>query len=210
MTEPKTTTLRSDAQHTRARILEVAHDLLAVSNDASLNSIAKEAGVGPGTLYRHFPTREALILAVYRHDVQRLVDDAPGLLNEHSPLAALTVWFERLSSYIRLKHGLGDALDAATKEAITDETYGPVVRAIAVMLNAGQADGTIRSGLDPADVLLLMGCLWRTPDTVVGHAQIRRLLDIITRGLESRTADGGASGSDLPSLLAATATKGSS
>jgi hypothetical protein len=118
---------------------------------------------------------------VYRHDLQRLVDSAPELLTEHPPLSALTLWFERLSSYIRLKHGLGDALDAA---AITHETYGPVVAAVALMLSAGQADGTIRPGLDPADVLLLMGCLWRTPETTGGHAQIQRLLDIISRGLQ--------------------------
>jgi hypothetical protein len=74
-------------------------------------------------------------------------------------------------------------LDAATKEAINDETYGPVVEAIALMLAAGEADGTIRPGLDPADVLLLMGSLGRTPETAGGQAQIQRLLDIVSRGL---------------------------
>jgi AcrR family transcriptional regulator len=183
MSDPKPPTMRIDAQHNRARILEVAHDLLAASSDASLNSIAKEAGVGPGTLYRHFPTRDALLLALYRHDVQRLVDSAPDFLSTQPPPAALKLWFERLSSYVRLKHGLGDALNAATEEAI-NETYGPVVGAIALMLEAGEADGTIRPGLDPADVLLLMGCLWRTPDTADGHTQAQRLLDLIFRGLE--------------------------
>jgi AcrR family transcriptional regulator len=186
--EPKPATkpgmMRVDAQHNRARILEVAHDLLAASSDASMNSIAKTAGVGPGTLYRHFPNREALILAVYRHDVQRLVDSAPELLSGQPALSALTRWFERLASYVRLKHGLGDAMDAATKEALTQETYGPVVGVVALMLAAGEADGTIRPGLDPADVLLLMGCLWRTPDTAGGRDQIQRLLDIVSRGLQ--------------------------
>lgn len=183
-TATKPGTMRVDAQHNRARILEVAHDLLAASSDASMNSIAKEAGVGPGTLYRHFPNREALILAVYRHDVQRLVDSAPELLSGQSALSALIRWFERLASYVRLKHGLGDAMDAATKEALTQETYGPVVGVVAVMLAAGEADATIRPGLDPADVLLLMGCLWRTPDTAGGRDQIQRLLDILSRGLQ--------------------------
>jgi AcrR family transcriptional regulator len=184
MAEPKPAPMRVDAQLNRAHILEVAHDLLATSSDASLNSIAKAAGVGPGTLYRHFPTREALVLAVYRHDMQRLVDSVPGLLVNQPPLSALTIWFERLSSYIRIKHGLGDALDAATKEAVNDEIYGPVVNAIALMLGAGEADGTIRPGLDPADILLLMGCLWRTPDTPGGHAQIQRLLEVIARSFQ--------------------------
>lgn len=183
MPDPKPTAMRVDAQHNRTRILEVAHDLLAASSDASLNSIAKAAGVGPGTLYRHFPNREALVLAVYRHDVQRHVDLAPDLLDEQSPLTALARWFEGLSSLIRIKHGLGDALNATAREEITRETTGPVLGAITLLLAAGEADATIRAGLGPADVLLLMSCLWRTPDTAGGREQSRRLLDIICRGL---------------------------
>jgi AcrR family transcriptional regulator len=183
MPEPKPPAKRVDAQHNRARILEVAHDLLAESTDASMNSIAKASGVGAGTLYRHFPTREALVRAVYQHDVQRLVDSAPDLLDEHPARTALTLWFARLASYIRLKHGLGDALDAATKQAMTDDTYGPVIDAITLLLDAGEADGTIRPGLEPADVLLLMSSIWRTPDTTDGNAQEQRLLDSIARGL---------------------------
>src|ERR1700752_1017766 len=72
--------LRSDAQRNREHILQVAHDAFAESGATSLNEIAKRAGVGPGTLYRHFPTREALILAVYRRDIQRLVDSVDDLL----------------------------------------------------------------------------------------------------------------------------------
>jgi hypothetical protein len=103
---------------------------------------------------------------------------------EQPPLSALAQWFERFASYIRLKHGLGDALDAATKQVITDETYGPVIGAISLMVTAGQADGTIRPDLDPADVLLLMSPLWRTPPTTDGHAQTQCLLGIIDRGLK--------------------------
>lgn len=76
---------RSDALKNREAILQVAHDALAESPDASLNSIAKRAGVGAGTLYRHFPTREALILEVHRRDVDRLVDSVPGILATHAP-----------------------------------------------------------------------------------------------------------------------------
>ncbi len=177
--------VRADAQRNRERILEIAR--LAFTRHgsaAALDDIARRAGVGPGTLYRHFPNREALILAVYQHDVQRLVDSVPQLLREHPPLTAVALWFERLASYIRLKHGLGDALDAATKQSITDDSYGPVVGAIASMLQAGAADGTIRPGLDPGDVLLLMSCLWRTPETADGRAQLTRLLDQICRSLQ--------------------------
>jgi AcrR family transcriptional regulator len=183
MPDPEPTPMRADAQQNRERILDVAHDLLAADPGASTNAIAKAAGVGAGTLYRHFPTREALLLAVYRHDVQRLVDAVPDLLAEGPALTALTRWFARLASYIRLKHGLGDALDAATKQAMTDQSYGPVIAAIARMLAAGEADGTIRPGLDPADVLLLMSSIWRTPDETDGNPQEQRLLDSIARAL---------------------------
>ena len=187
MTQPPPPTLRADAQHNRERILQVAHDALAQSSDASLNSIARAAGVGPGTLYRHFPTREALVLAVYRHDVQKLVDSVPALLAEHQPLDALRVWFERLASYIKIKHGLGDALDAATKEAVWSDTYGPVVGAIADLLHAGEAAGSVRPDLDPNDILLLMGAIWRTGPGEEGEQQTRRLLSLLLDGLRTQS-----------------------
>lgn len=171
--------MRADAQHNRERILRVAHDAFAESGDASLNSIAKRAGVGIGTVYRHFPTREALILAVYRHDVQRLVESVPALLAEHPPLDALRMWFERLAGYVKIKHGLGDALHAATAQDIVSETYGPVTAAIGELLRACEAAGSVRPGLDPGDVLLLMGFLWRTGPGEEGKAQAARLLDLV-------------------------------
>jgi AcrR family transcriptional regulator len=77
--------MRSDAEQNRARILEVARTALSASSDATLNSIAKLAGVGQGTMYRHFPSREALLLAVYRRDVQAVIDAAPALLAAYPP-----------------------------------------------------------------------------------------------------------------------------
>src|ERR1017187_41344 len=88
---------RADAQQNRGRILQAAHDAFAESDDASLNSIAKRAAVGAGTLYRHFPTREALILAVYRHDVQVLAGSVAEVLVECETLDAFRIWFDRLA-----------------------------------------------------------------------------------------------------------------
>src|SRR5690348_3307239 len=113
---------RADAQQNRERILQAAHDALAESDDASLNSIAHRAGVGAGTLYRHFPSREALILAVYRHDVQALVDSVSDVLAEYGPLDAFRVWFERLADYVRVKHGLGEALHSAAVQDAVNQT----------------------------------------------------------------------------------------
>lgn len=174
----------ADALQNRERILQVAHDALAASSDASLNSIAKAAGVGPGTLYRHFPNRAALVLAVYRHDVQQLVESVPALLDQHQPFDALRLWFERLASYIKIKHGLGDALDAATHEAILGETYGPVIGAIADLLRACERADSVRPNLDPSDVLLLMGAIWRTVPGEAGEKQSSRLLDLVLDSLK--------------------------
>src|SRR6185503_11372370 len=127
---------------------------------ASLNSIAAGAGVGIGTLYRHFPTREDLLLAVYRNEVQQLVDAAPALLETEPPLAALRSWLDRLAYYGMAKAGLKDAL-AASHDRLNAETYGPVVGAVALLLDANERAGTIRLGVSADDVLLMLGFLWR-------------------------------------------------
>lgn len=186
MTQRQHDPKRADAQKNRDRILEVARDALAVSSDASLNSIAKKAGVGPGTLYRHFPTREALVLAVYRHDVQQLVDSAPLLLEEHPPLDALRLWFDRLAYYGRIKHGLADVLHAATSDGLVGETYGPVIGAITLLLRACEEAGSIRSGLDPDDVLLMLGFLWRIDPSGDWEARANRMLDLVVDGLRAK------------------------
>ena len=176
---------RADARHNRGRILEAAHDAFQESGDASLNSIAKRAGVGAGTLYRHFPTREALILAVYQHDVQRLVDSVPGLLEQYKPLEALRVWFERLADYVRVKHGLGEALNTVAAQKIISDTYAPVTAAIAQLLAACETTGAVRPGLDPADVLLAMGFLWRVSHDEHGRTQATRTFDLVLDGLRA-------------------------
>ncbi len=183
MAQQQRETLRTDAQQNRDRILEAAHEALTASSDASLNSIAKMAGVGPGTLYRHFPNREALVLAVYRHDVQQLADAAPALLTEHEPVDALRLWFGRLAHYGRIKHGLADVLHAATSDDLSGETYGPVIGAISLLLQACEQAGRIRPGIDPDDVLLLMGFLWRIDANEQGEARAARLLDLVMDGL---------------------------
>ncbi|HEX3790359.1 MAG TPA: TetR/AcrR family transcriptional regulator [Pseudonocardiaceae bacterium] len=176
---------RSDAQQNRTRILAVARQALSEDGDASLNSIAKLAGVGPGTLYRHFPNRESLILEVFRSEVQKLVDQAPELLRTEPPLVALNRWIERLAAYIAIKHGLGDALTAVVHASVTNEAHAPVIGAISLILRAGQEDGSIRPGLDPEDVLLMMGCVWRVPPGPEGARQADRLRELIIDGLRS-------------------------
>ena len=178
-------TQRQAAARNRVAILEVAHELLAESATVSMNEIAKRAGVGAGTLYRHFPTREDLILAVYRHDVHKLVGSVDEALATHPPLEAFTTWFETLAAYIRVKHGLGEALHNAAIQNAIDETYAPVVAAVTRLLDACVADGSVRPGLDPGDVLLLMGYLWRVGPGAEGLAQSRRLTQIVLDGIRA-------------------------
>ena len=174
---------RSDAQRNRDHILQVAHDAFAESGSTSLNEIAKRAGVGAGTLYRHFPTREALILAVYKRDVLRLVDSVPEVLAVHPPLDAFRTWFRTLADYVRVKHGLGEALhSAAIKDAI-DETYAPVESAVGKLIDACVAGEAMRPGLEPADVLLLMGFMWRVEPGPRGKRQAKRITELVIGGL---------------------------
>src|SRR6185312_3183873 len=98
---------RADARENRERLIAVAREALRESPDASLNSIAKRAGVGAGTLYRHFPNREALVFAVYQDEVEKVSARAPELLAEQPPVEALRTWFGLLCERIRTKHGLG-------------------------------------------------------------------------------------------------------
>ncbi|WP_424215925.1 TetR/AcrR family transcriptional regulator (plasmid) [Streptomyces sp. BI20] len=174
---------RSDARQNREAILQVAHEVLAASPDASLNSIAKRAGVGPGTLYRHFPTREALVLEVYRHDLARLVDSVPDLLAAHAPLDALSHWFRTLSGHVRIKHGLGEALHSAAAAEVVSASWPPVTEAVGRLLAACETAGEVRPGIDPVDVVMLMSCLWRTAPTPEGTAQSERLLELAVHAL---------------------------
>jgi AcrR family transcriptional regulator len=181
--EPASEVLRADALHNRQRILDAAQDAFASSAEASLNSIAKKAGVGPGTLYRHFPTRAALLLAVYGSDVQKLADTAAELLAAHPPRKALRLWLDRLARYSVNRHGLADALHAATSDDLAADSFRPVVDAIAALLAACNHHGNKRAGTDPDDVLLLLGCLWRIDPGPDADARADRLLDLIMDGL---------------------------
>jgi AcrR family transcriptional regulator len=175
--------MRSDAEQNRARILEAARTALAASGDASMQSIARLAGIGQGTLYRHFPNREALVLAVHRHDVQALVNAAPELLDAQSPFDALRLWFDRLASYGRIKHGLAGALYTVTQAQLEGEGYGPVIGAITLLLDAGKEAGVIRPDVDAEEVLLLAGFLWRIDLDADWETRSRHLLDIVMDGL---------------------------
>jgi AcrR family transcriptional regulator len=115
-----------------------------------------------GTLYRNYPNFQALVLAVYQDEVDRLIGSVTELLAMLPPIEALRHWTIELVSAMRKKHGLGDALSPAAHRTITETTYGPVIAAITQLLDAGKQDGTIRTDADPGDFLQLTGALWRS------------------------------------------------
>ncbi|MEU1618685.1 TetR/AcrR family transcriptional regulator [Streptomyces sp. NPDC005722] len=175
---------RSDARENRARILAAARDALAADGSTSMNQIGRSAGVGAGTLYRNFPTRESLVLAVYQDEVARIVDTVPDLLAAMPPLEALRHWTTDLVEAMRKKHGLGDALSPGAHQAISEQSYGPVIAAITALLDAGKKDESIRRDADPADFLQLTGALWRAASSPEDRAP--HMLALILDGLGTR------------------------
>jgi AcrR family transcriptional regulator len=181
---------RSDARRNREAILAAALEALTASPDASLNAIAKRAGVANATLYRHFPTREELVLATYQHEVRRLVDAADQLLQEQSPNDAMRNWVERLARYAVTKHGLADALRKATtpgSDLSSTDTYGAIVAALDRLLQANISAGTLRPGLDADDVILALAGLWQLDPASDWRAQAERIYDIVLSGLQRTT-----------------------
>ncbi|WP_353941003.1 TetR/AcrR family transcriptional regulator [Streptomyces sp. HUAS MG91] len=179
--------LRSDAQRNRERILEVALTELTRSADAPLSAIAKKAGVGQGTFYRNFPSREALVLEVYRYEVQQVADTAAQLLCARPPEVALREWMDRLAQYAMAKAGLANALREATTAPGTFKSiaHGLLTDAVTLLLAANERAGTIRPGVDTDDFMLAIAGLWQIDPRGDWQSRAGRLLDLVMDGLRS-------------------------
>ncbi|MEU5210076.1 TetR/AcrR family transcriptional regulator [Streptomyces sp. NPDC020742] len=187
MQQKKDAPLRSDAQRNRERILEVALEELTRSADAPLSAIAKKAGVGQGTFYRHFPNRESLVLEVYRYEVQQVSDTAAQLLRTHTPDQALREWMDRLAQYAMAKAGLADAMRRATSTpcSLAGLGHGPVTSAVALLLKANEEAGTIRPGVTSDDFVLAIAGLWQLDPHGDWQERAGRLLDLVMDGLRA-------------------------
>lgn len=178
---------RSDARRNRDAIVAAALEALTESPDASLNAIAKRAGVGNATLYRHFETREELVLAVYQQEVRNLVLSADLLLEEQAPIDALRSWVERLARYAVTKHGLADALRKAStpgSDLSSSDTYTAIVAALDRLLQANIAAGALRPDLNADDVILALAGLWQLDPSSDWSAQAKRIYAIVLVGLQ--------------------------
>ena len=181
--------LRADAQRNRDRLLEVAvHAFSDGGADVTLDAIAKQAGVGIGTLYRHFPTREALVEATYRNELARLCDAAGELLDAQRPEDALRSWMDRFVDYMTTKRGMAEALRAVIASGGNPfaQSRDRLLAAITTLLTAGAKAGAVRSDIAPADVLASLSGVSLAAGEPTQRVQAGRLLDLIMDGLRYR------------------------
>ena len=180
---------RADAMRNRQRVLDAAVQAFSHDRaDVPLEKIARDAGVGIGTLYRHFPTREALVEAAYRNELTRLCDSAEELLTSMPADVALRVWMDRYIDYLATKRGMADALRAliATGANPFQQSRSRLIAAITSLLQAGKNASAVRADISPDDMLAgLMGV-----SLVAGapeqREQAARLLDLLMDGLRFR------------------------
>ncbi|MEQ3554269.1 TetR/AcrR family transcriptional regulator [Pseudonocardia nematodicida] len=180
--------LRADAARNRERLLAAAVDAFAADGSATLDGIAKDAGVGIGTLYRHFPTRDALVEAVYRNELDRLCAAADELVAELPADRALRAWMDRFVDYVITKKHLADSLHAlvACGRNPFAQKRERMVAALESVLAAGAADGTLRTDVDASDVLVGTSGVCMAIGEPEGRVQAGRLLDLLVDGLRPR------------------------
>ena len=176
---------RTDAQRNRERILDVAKEAFTRSGaNASLDDIAKDAGVGPGTLYRHFPTRDALIEAVYRTEVEKLAAAERKFADTMPPIEALRAWMLLFIDYIAAKHIIAPALNTFVggPSKLYEGSRAQIEGAINALVERAIASGDIRRNLEPFD---LLRALIGVSNVALGpdwQQSARRLVDILITG----------------------------
>lgn len=184
--------VRADARRSIDALLTAAAEVFAVSGvDAPVREITAKAGVGAGTLYRHFPQRSDLIAAVFRHEVDACADAAPELAARHEPVDALAGWLGRFAGFIATKRGLSAALHSGdpaydSLPAYFQQRFVPVLGAL---LDAAAEAGQIRSDVDPDDLLPAVANLTLpVQDDDRGHT--RRMIGLLVDGLRYGAAGG--------------------
>jgi AcrR family transcriptional regulator len=181
--------VRADGQENRRRLLEVAARAFAEQGaEVPPREIAKLAGVGVGTLYRHFPTREALVEAAYRNDLAQLCESVAELLAENTAAQALRIWMERCVDHALTKNGMAATLSAvvASEADLYAESRVLLTESVATLLRAGATDASLRADLDPDDVLLTVVGVSLATTGFGSRQQAARLLDLVMYGLADR------------------------
>jgi AcrR family transcriptional regulator len=176
---------RADAQRNRDRVLEVAKEAFTrLGADASLDDVAKQAGVGAGTLYRHFPSREALIEAVYRTEVERLAAAEQNFAETMAPIEALRAWMLLFVDYIATKKIIAPALNTLVggHSKVFEASYTQIWEAIRALVKRAIKSGDIRKDLDPIDLLRALIGVSNVASSPDWQQSARRLVDILITG----------------------------
>ena len=177
---------RADARRNQQALLDAAAAVFVTSGvDAPIREIAARAGVGMGTIYRHFPTRADLVVAVYRHQVEACAEAGPTLLADaDSPFAALRRWIDLFVDFLVTKHGLANALqsDSGGFQALHGYFLDRLVPVCAQLLDAAVQAGEIEPGTRPLELMRGVGNLCVGRDGESGYDP-RRLVDLLLRGL---------------------------
>ena len=185
---------RADALRNRERVLEAAKTVFSAGGpDASLEAVAREAGVGIGTLYRHFPTREALYEAVYRREVEQLSELAEEWKGEAAPVEALRRWLRSNVEFVATKKGMAAALALAAgppPSELTAFSYERLTKAIGVLLERAVAAGEIRADIGPEDLLRTLVGMCMLHDQPGWQAGVIRMLDVLVDGLRVQSGVG--------------------
>ena len=182
---------RADAVRNRERVLEAAKSVFSAGgSEASLEAVARHAGVGIGTLYRHFPTREALYEAVYRREVEQLSDLAEQLDNAPDPVEALRRWLRANVEFVATKKGMVAALALVAHASTELQAYSfdRLTKAIGALLARAVAAGEIRADISAEDVLRALIGMCYMHDQAGWQTTALRLLDVFVDGLRLRPA----------------------
>ena len=177
---------RADAIRNRERVLEAAKAVFSQGGpEASLEAVARRAGVGIGTLYRHFPTREALYEAVYRREVEQLVELAKHLETKIAPVEALRHWLRAGVEFMATKKGMAAALAMAAHGSPELVAYSldRLTRAVGELLQRATAAGEIRADIDPEDLFRALVGMCYAHDGTARQTKVLRLVDVFIDGL---------------------------
>ncbi|MFI6427780.1 TetR/AcrR family transcriptional regulator [Promicromonospora sp. NPDC050880] len=186
MTRPRT--LRADAQRNREQLIATAAEAFASGHAVSLDAIAKRAGVGNATLYRHFPTREDLVEEVYRDQIRPLREEARTLLAAEPPAQSLHAWMLRFADWAGERRGICEALVAmsATGRFGTGPVCDEVQQILAMMLEAGAATGELRGDIDPVEVGEILAGVLSVAGAPEQRPRLNRMLGVVVDGLRPR------------------------
>jgi AcrR family transcriptional regulator len=176
---------RADAQRNRERILEVAkEEFTRLGGNASLEEIAKRAGVGPGTLYRHFPTREELLVAVYRSEMEKLAAAERTFADSMPPVEALRAWLLLFVDAVETKQIIAPVLNALVGDPkkVFEASYAQMHEALRALVKRAIQSGDIRNDLDPIDLLRAIVGVANVSASPDWQQSARRLVDILIAG----------------------------